>query len=68
MRNLQNIPYFRFRFFLEEGLVCDNALPATDLLLALLLPSLKIEDAFVATALDVCFLFDLSIYIISFNV
>jgi hypothetical protein len=39
------------------GLVCANALPATDLVLALVRPSLSRDEALRATACDVCLLF-----------
>jgi len=58
---------FRSYFFLGVGLVCDNALPATDVLLELVLPSLKIEEAFVAIAFDVCFLLVFAMYITSLH-
>ena len=44
-------------FFFGDGLVCANALPATDLVLAPVLPFLNMDDAFVATNFDVCLLF-----------
>jgi len=53
-------------FFFGDGLVCDNALPATDLVFALVLPSLKRDDALRATDGDVCLLF-LAMVITSFH-
>ena len=52
-------------FFFGEGLVWDNALAATDLLLALVLPSLKTEEALLATTFDVCLLFVFAIWFTS---
>ena len=48
---------FRLTVYFFAGLVCAKALPATDFDLALVLPSLSIAEAFVATRLDVCFVF-----------
>ena len=48
-------------FFFDDGLVCANALAATDLVLALVLPSLKRDDALRATDGDVCLLLLLAI-------
>jgi len=52
-KDLQNLLLSWLYYFL----VCASALPATDLLFLLLLPSLKILDAVVATLRLVCFLF-----------
>lgn len=54
-------------FFLEDGFVCDNALPATDLVFELVLLSLKSDDALRATDGDVCLLLFLAIVITSFQ-
>ena len=43
-------------YFLDVGFVCDNALPATDFVLRLVLPSLKRDEALRATVRDVCLL------------
>lgn len=48
-------------FFFGDVLVCDNALPATDLVLALVLLSLNRDDALRATDGDVCLLLLLAI-------
>jgi hypothetical protein len=53
-------------FFFSDDLVCDNALPATDLVLVLVLPSLKRDEAFRATDGDVCLLLLLATVITSF--
>ena len=54
-------------FFFGEGFVWDKALPATDLVLALVRPSFKREDALLATPFEVCFLLVLAICITSFR-
>ena len=54
-------------FFFGDSLVCDNALPATDLVLALVLPSLNRDEALRATDEDVCLLLLLAINNTSFQ-
>jgi hypothetical protein len=48
-------------FFFGDAFVCDSALAATDLVLELVLPSLKRDDALLATDGDVCLLLLLAI-------
>lgn len=59
-----SIFYYAY-FFLGVGLVCDNALAATDLLFALVLPSRRIDEALLATAFDVCLLLVLAMLLTS---
>ena len=49
-----NVPLYYLCF---EGRVCDKALPATDLVLLLVRPSLSNDDAFFATVAEVCLTF-----------
>jgi hypothetical protein len=53
-------------YFFGDGLVCDNALPATDLVLVLVLPSLNRDEALRATKGEVCLLLLLAMGITSF--
>jgi hypothetical protein len=55
-----------FIYFFLEDLVCASALAATDFVLALVLPSLKSEEALLATDLDVCLQVCLAIKFTSF--
>jgi hypothetical protein len=48
-------------FFFGDDFVCASALAATDLVLELVLPSLKRDDALLATDGDVCLLLLLAI-------
>jgi hypothetical protein len=54
-------------FFLEEGLVCDSALPATDFVFTPVLPSLSKDEALLATDGEVCLLLLFTMQITSFH-